>query len=367
MEKIAVIGIGRLGLCLALNLERCGYEVTGIDVNEEYINAINNKTFSSPEPQVNEFLVQSKKFVATTDYQEIFKTNCNIIFVVLPTPSLAKGDFSHVYIDSMAEKLMRHESTTKRLLVINSTTMPGYCDSLQKKLKAFNYEIIYNPEFIAQGSIIRDQLNPDQVLIGEENKEMGNLLQSVYKRMCHNQPEFCRMSRVSAEITKLATNCFLTTKIALANSIGDIAIKAGAEPDKILDAIGADSRIGKKYFKYGFGFGGPCFPRDNKAFIKFADDFNYSMLISQATDGANEHHAGFLLEQWIEKYKHEEQIVFDSVTYKKGSDILEESQQLKLAVSLAKSGKQVVIKEKTLVIKKLIDSYGDLFTYQIND
>jgi nucleotide sugar dehydrogenase len=174
------------------------------------------------------------------------------------------------------------------------------------------------------------------------------------------------MSLISAEMTKLATNCFLTTKIAFANAIGDIARKAGAEPEKILAAIGADSRIGTKYLSYGFGYGGPCFPRDNKAFTHFAGKAGCNMLISEATDQANEAHHHFLTEQWLKDHEQQEEILFDSVTYKKGSDILEASQQLKLAEALARSGKKVIIRESPDVIRQLIGLYGNLFSYQVH-
>lgn len=368
MEKIAIIGIGRLGLCLALNLEKIGYNVLGVDVSEAYVHDINSKTLKSNEPFVNEYLINSANFKATTNFQEIFENEIEVIFIVVPTPSLPNGEFSHAYIDSIIEMLeTRGKQTRTKYLVINSTCMPGYCNSIEQKLKQLNYTLIYNPEFIAQGSIIKDQQYPDQVLIGESDAHIGDIIQNIYKKLCKNTPRYCRMNLVSAEITKLATNCFLTTKIAFANAIGDIATKVNAEPEKILEAIGADSRIGNKYFKYGFGYGGPCFPRDNKAFTQFASKANYNMLISEATDKANENHNSFLVGEWQLKYSNTDQIVFDSVTYKKDTDIIEESQQLKLAVELARSGKTVLIKERVDVVKKLMDIYGSLFSYQINE
>ncbi len=367
MEKIAIIGIGRLGLCLALNLERAGYAVLGIDVSEDYVNSINNKTFKTSEPQVEDYLKESKYFSATVNLQSIYEDNYDVMFIVLPTPSKSNGEFDHKYIDELFDSLARFgKQAYKRHIVVNSTCMPGYCDSVKQRLQELNYTLTYNPEFIAQGSIIHDQQYPDQVLIGEENKEVGDIIQNIYSKLCKNSPRYCRMSLLSAEITKLATNCFLTTKISFANAIGDLASKVGAEPEKILEAIGSDSRIGNKYFKYGFGYGGPCFPRDNRAFTQFANMNSCNILISEATDKANEAHNEFLVEQWKGRYSKNEQIIFDSVTYKRGTDILEESQQLKLAVALANDGYKVVIKESALVIKMLIDKYANLFIYQVN-
>ena len=368
MEKIAVIGVGRLGICLALNLESCGYSVLGIDVAQEYCDSINSKTLQSNEPQVEEYLLHSKNFTASTALLDIFKNNIQTIFIVLPTPSLPSGEFSHHYIDAVIEQFQKiGKQNVEHHVIINSTCMPGYCNSIEKKLSDLNYTLIYNPEFIAQGSIIKDQQYPDQVLIGESTSQSGDLVQNIYKKLCKSSPRYCRMSLISAEITKLATNCFLTTKIAFANAVGDLATKVKAEPEKILEAIGADSRIGNSYFKYGFGYGGPCFPRDNKAFIKFAAGKNCSMQISEATDKANEVHNDFLVNKWKTNFTNTDAITFDYVTYKKGTDIIEESQQLKLAVSLAKSGYKVTIRESAVVVKKLIDLYSNLFSYQVND
>lgn len=368
MNEIGIIGLGRLGICLALNLEKVGYKVTGYDISEERVLKINSKSLTSSEPGVEEYLKAAQNFKCTTDIHQLLSSAIDIIFIVVPTPSLPDHRFNHKAIDDLVEVLEKHgKQQTQKHLIINSTVMPGYCNSIKEKVQALNYTLTYNPEFIAQGSIIRDQQYPDQVLIGEMDVNTGNKIEIIYKRLCKNQPRVCRMSLISAEITKLATNCFLTTKIAFANAIGDIATQAGAEPHKILESIGADSRIGEKYFKYGFGYGGPCFPRDNKAFVQFAKQSNYSMIISEATDKANEQHAEFLTDNWKSRNKKDQEIIFDSVTYKRGTDILEESQQLKLAVSLAKLGFKIVIKESAEVVRQLQDLYPDLFTYKINE
>ncbi|MBI3519115.1 MAG: UDP-glucose/GDP-mannose dehydrogenase family protein [Bacteroidetes bacterium] len=368
MEKIAIMGLGRLGICLALNIERIGYSVLGFDISEDRVSLINQKKLQSTEPLVEEFLLSATNFLATSNIKEVLTSSAEIIFIVVPTPSLPDNSFNHDAIDRIIKELAAYgkQPSTKHV-VINSTVMPGYCDSVKNTLGELNYTITYNPEFIAQGSIIKDQQFPDQVLIGETNPDTGNKIEAVYKKLCKNNPRYCRMSLVSAEITKLATNCFLTTKIAFANAVGDIATKVNAEPDKILNAIGSDSRIGEKYFKYGFGYGGPCFPRDNKAFTHFANNINYQMHLSHSTDVANMQHADFIEDVWKDKNSIGAPIIFDSVTYKKGTDILEESQQLKLALSLARQGYKIVIKESKMVISQLEKLYPNMFIYEINE
>ncbi|MFT6210363.1 MAG: nucleotide sugar dehydrogenase, partial [Bacteroidia bacterium] len=332
ISKVAVIGVGKLGLCFALNLERSGFEVWGVESDQPYLGQLQSLTFSSVEPEVNSLLIAAENLHLTSNISRIAEEGIEDIFIMVATPSLVDGGYDHSQVERVAEKLKTiGSSENTRHLYIGCTTMPGYCNELSADMENYGYTVSYNPEFIAQGAIIKDQLYPDQVLIGEATEEVGDRLQSVYEKMVLNKPVYCRMDPLSAEITKLATNCFLTTKISFANSIGDLAVKAGANPDKILSAIGSDSRIGNKYLGYGFGFGGPCFPRDNRALGKFANQNEYPLLISEATDKINDEHYQFQLNLYLKNFKVEEEIVFDGVAYKKGTSQITESQQLRLA------------------------------------
>lgn len=363
MEEVCVIGIGRLGLCFALNLEHAGYRVLGVDVDPAYVDRINGRKLKSNEPELEWYLERAQHFHATANLSDMAGKGIRLIFVLVSTPSLPEGGFDHMYIDRVAESLLAlPPEDGPRHVVVGSTTMPGYCDTLAERLAPNGFTVSYNPEFIAQGSIIKDQQYPDQILIGEGHPEAAEKIREVYARMCKSDPAVHVMNRKSAEICKLATNCFLTMKISFANSIGDLASQAGAEPDKILAAIGSDSRISPKYLKYGFGYGGPCFPRDNRALGKFGADNDMPLYLSQATDRVNESHLDF---QFREAMGEEgDTVYFDYVTYKKDTDILEESQQLKLALRLARAGKKVVVKNHGMVTAKLQELYGDLLQFE---
>ena len=243
--------------------------------------------------------------------------------------------------------------------------MPNYCAKLQQKVKDFNYEICYNPEFIAQGTIITDQQAPDTVLIGGASPAAINRIEQIYKDMCINTPCFHSMSTTEAEITKIALNCFLTTKIAYANMVGDVALKVGCDPQKILNAIGGDSRVGNKYLKHGFGFGGPCFPRDNRAFGLFCEENGVYPHISYATDQSNKSHLIYQVDTTLNSNTEHRSVVINNVTYKPESTLLEESQQLKYAFELTERGYSVTICERENIIKKLKETYGDKFKYII--
>jgi UDPglucose 6-dehydrogenase len=353
MKSISVIGVGKLGLCFSLNLEKVGYRVDGYDINKEYLTELRNKTFISSEPGVTELLKNSKNLYLHNNLEKVLENN--IIFVIVHTPSLPNGKYDHQYIEALKEKLISlgAQKDTKHL-IINCTTFPGYCDELQKDLEDYNYTVSYNPEFIAQGTILKDQVNADTVLIGEANSHVGNVIQNIYMDHCVANPRYCRMSRISAEITKLSLNCFLTTKISFANMIGDISDKVGGEKDKILEAIGSDSRIGDKFLKWGYGYGGPCFPRDNRALNIFAEENDIDAQISRATDKMNELHLTYQIEEFMKNNPDKDKpVVFDYVTYKPQSTILEESQQLKFALTLQKLGYNVIVNERNSVIKEL--------------
>lgn len=364
MKKISVIGIGKLGLCFSLSLEKAGFHVLGVDIRKDYVESINNKTFQSDEQHVNEYLSNSSKFLASTRIKDAVKYS-DIIFVVVATPSLPNGRYDHKQIEKVIKKLISFGPCEKtKHLIINCTTMPQYCAEVQRRLKDYNYVVSYNPEFIAQGTIIQNQENPDMVLIGEGNKEAGDLIQSIYEKMVKNSPKYCRMSTTEAELCKISLNCFLTTKIAYTNMIGDIAVAAGCRPQIILDAVAQDTRVGIKLTKYGFGYGGPCLPRDNRVLAIFAKDMNRKALISLATDKSNNQHLLTQVEDYIRINGYKDYTI-ESISYKPESNMLEESQQLAFVKLLTERGIKVKIVERQNMIEQVKSLYGDRFEYEI--
>lgn len=343
-KKVSIIGIGKLGLCFGLNLSKVGYQVIGVDLNESYIESLNAKSFISDEAYVNEYL-NEYSFTYTTNIKKSLESN--LIFIVVGTPSTEDNKYDHSQIESVIEELLKYDITERKDIVINCTTFPGYCENLQKRLEGTNWKVSYNPEFIAQGTIIKDQQFCDMVLIGEADEYAGNTIEKIYKDFVLSSPRYQRMTVTEAELTKLSLNCFLTTKISFANMIGDIANRINCNPDVILEAIGSDSRVGSKYIKYGFGFGGPCFPRDNRALSKCASEVGIDAVISKSTDEMNKLHLQYQVEDFIQNNPDKTKPVeIDYITYKKESNLLIESQQYKFALELQNNGYTVVVKDK---------------------
>tara|TARA_R110002020_G_scaffold464493_2_gene685248 strand:- start:21043 stop:22143 length:1101 start_codon:yes stop_codon:yes gene_type:complete len=361
--EMSVIGIGRLGLCFSLTLEKAGYHVVGYDINESYVESVNNKTFDSFEPGVNEALNKSKNFVATTRPSDILKTR--MAFVTVRTDSEPDGKYDVSQVENVVNTLMDlGEMPEQKHLVICSNVNPGYSDTVAARLEPLNWKVSYNPETIAQGTILHNQANPDCVYIGSEEDHLSAEIEEAYVRMCENEPTVHKMSRVSAELTKVSMNCFLSTKIAFANMVGDLANKMGANRDHILQAIGADSRIGNKFFRYGFGFGGPCFPRDTRAFIRCAYENDAYADIVTAANIANTKHLIDMVQTTEKEVPIDEPIRPEYVTYKPGVVILDDSEQLAWAYALAKKGYKVIISDPEEVKRQLKERFGDLFYYE---
>jgi nucleotide sugar dehydrogenase len=361
--KIGLIGAGRLGLCLALLIEDTGYDVLASDIRPDYVKDLNEKKYNGSEPDINYYLEKANNIHFTTDNIRVI-SECDIIFTLVATPSLEDGSYDVSAVWKVVEDFKTAAKETEvfnKSLVIGCTTNPGDCDQIYEELSlnpdTFGVNVFYNPEFIAQGTIIKDLQNADTVLICGENyineHEHVTTLKKIYKQIQFGynfNPSIHYMSAKAGEIVKIAINTFLTTKISYANTIGQVLALSDLddEIDSVLEAIGNDSRIGKKYLKFGFGFGGPCFPRDNRAFASYANQVGVEFNIGQTTDDFNDEHAKFLFTYFTKKNKNNLPFVFPSVAYKKGTDIIEESQQYRLCLDLLDAGHKVHVLDDSL-------------------
>ena len=351
--RIGVIGAGRLGICFALLVDRAGYDVVVSDVRESYVKNLNDKHISTNEPLVNELLKESN-IKATTSNREVI-TSSDIVYTFVATPSTQDGNYDVSAIDSVVKDF---EGFSGKKFVVGCTTNPRDCEKFKKALP--NIKVFYNPEFIAQGNIINGLLYADMVLVGGEyDQDITNLYYAIQGPKMEPQMNF--MSLTAAELTKMALNCYLTMKISYANQVGEVMSRfgLGEEIDTVLDAIGADSRVGSKYLGYGFGFGGPCLPRDNRAFAHAAERVGLKNNIGLTMDAFNDEHSDFLADYLCEKNSNKKRPFYfeEGITYKKGTDILEESQQYKLFKEMLKRGYKCIALELPEVVEKV---YNDL-------
>jgi nucleotide sugar dehydrogenase len=369
--KIGIIGAGRLGICFALLLEQAGYEVLASDIREDYVNDLNQKVIKTNEPEVQELLSKSKNLKATTSNFEVIK-ECDLIFTLVATPSLPDGSYDVSSVWKVVNDF--HDANIPvhgKSFVVGCTTNPGDCELFQNQLNAYGVDVYYNPEFIAQGSIVRDLQRADMVLIGGPEGKHKDLLFEIYNKIQITEVKVNFMSPTAAEIVKLAINCFLTTKISYANMVGEVLTLSGLQSEikTVLKAIGEDSRVGKKYLNYGYGYGGPCLPRDNRSFGAYAQKLGLQYNLGLTIDNFNNEHAEFLRKYFISENERNLPFSFHYITYKEGTDILIESQQYRLCYDLLSSGYKVYVVDYDKIIDQVEDSlkseFGDRIIFGI--
>ena len=351
MQSVSVFGLGKLGLPLAASLANKGCKVTGVDLSQKVVETVNEGKSPYLEPGLADLVKAGHENLFATDDPHRAIADSEITFIVVPTPSNPDGSFSTKFAENAVASIgtALKSKSGYHLVILTSTVLPGDSTGViipiiektsgKKCGKGFGY--CYSPEFIALGSVIRDFTNPDVVLIGESDPDSGARLESVYRVVCQNNPPIVRMGIYNAELAKISLNAYVTMKITFANTLAEIAEKIpGGDADAISKLLGFDTRIGRKYLSGGLAFGGPCFPRDNKAFSFVARRYGSEAKLSETTDNVNQHQieriAG-MVEQHLGRDKGKT-VAFLGLTYKPNTDVVEESAAVKIANSLRKKG-----------------------------
>lgn len=347
--NISVIGLGKLGLCTAACLASKGHKVIGVDTNQDILDKLRLKQCPIDEPGLEELLEKAWANLTLAENAGEAVINSEITLIIVPTPSQSDGKFINTFIENALQPLAMalKEKNSFHVIDVVSTVMPGSCDSQFKTLLekrtgkecGTDFGLVYNPEFIALGSVISDFLNPDMLLIGASDKRSGDMVKELYLSTCESNPDIKLMSLVNAEISKLSLNCFVTMKISFANELASICEKVpGTDIDAITDALGSDTRIGSKCLKGGLGFGGPCFPRDNQAFQAFARGFGVEPKLSPQVVAINNSVVDRLFDIISQNTNSGEKVALLGLAYKPGTHIIEESPSIMLVKKLIDSG-----------------------------
>jgi len=354
LKKLSVVGLGKLGACMAATFAQRGFHVVGVDISAEAARKLNAGQPPVDEPLLAETITAGRKRLsASTNAADAAETDAS--FFIVPSPSLPDGSFSNEFLMRAMQPVaqaVRAAGKKNHLFVLSSTTTPGACRQiiipmLEQQLggkcgKDFGF--CYNPEFIALGNVVRGLLEPDMVLIGESDKRSGDLLAGLYRKFNTNRPKIARMSITSAELTKISVNSYITAKISFTNQLRMIAERyADTNIHEILDAIGADSRINHKYLRAGLSYGGPCFPRDNRLIAYAAKEVGLSAPLAEATDAVNEMAKDQLAQQALACTKPGDTVAVLGTSYRTGTYIVEESAGLHIAQSLKRHGCRVVV------------------------
>jgi UDPglucose 6-dehydrogenase len=351
--RLAVVGLGKLGLPLAALLATNGNQVKAFDALHSVRTAIRQKTVETNEPGLIELL--NNNDIQLEIVESIAETinGVEAVFIIVPTPSLSSGHFTNEYLLDVITKIGEAITPNQKIVIdVVSTVMPGSCDGpIKSALERSSGRNIgedlglcYNPEFIALGSVINDMEKPDMHLIGQSSKWAGDIVENALKSMVKVNVPSMRMNLKEAELVKIAINNYVTMKISYANMLMQCStLLGGIEIDVVTDAIGLDSRIGRKYLKAAAAYGGPCFPRDTRALSALFSDLGLPDSLPHATQVVNESHSEFISDQ-VSKQISEGMIVgIAGLSYKTGTAVTEESPGLALASVLSNRNYKIAV------------------------
>ncbi|MBR1171377.1 UDP-glucose dehydrogenase family protein [Bradyrhizobium liaoningense] len=292
--RIAMIGTGYVGLVSGACFADFGHDVTCVDKDERKIAALHRGEIPIYEPGLDELVannVKAKRLDFTTDLKKPV-ADADAVFIAVGTPSRrgdGHADLSYVY--AAAREIA--QSLQGFTVVVTKSTVPvGTGDEVERIIREANPSadvvVASNPEFLREGAAIRDFKFPDRIVVGTSDERGRKVMSDIYRPLSLNQAPLMFTERRTAEMIKYAANAFLATKITFINEIADLSEKAGANVQEVARGIGLDNRIGTKFLHAGPGFGGSCFPKDTKALIKIAQDYDVSLRIVESVLAVNE-------------------------------------------------------------------------------
>ncbi|WP_350346348.1 UDP-glucose/GDP-mannose dehydrogenase family protein [Heyndrickxia faecalis] len=330
MTKITVAGTGYVGLVTGVCLAEVGHQVTCVDNNDEKIYLLRQGISPIYEPGLDELIVKNTengKLAFTTDYQSVY-AHSDVIFIGVGTPENEDGSANLNYVFTVAREIA--ESVEQDCLVVVKSTVPiGTNDRVEAYIKEHlkhnvKIELASNPEFLAQGTAVRDTLYASRIVIGTESDEAKQILMDVYEPF---KLPILAMNRRSAEMVKYASNDFLALKISFINDIANLCEKVGANIEDVTNGMSYDERIGNRFLNPGIGYGGSCFPKDTKALHWLAEEEGYILRTVKAAIDVNEKQKYALIKKARNDFPtfNEKKVAVLGLTFKPGTDDLREA------------------------------------------
>lgn len=348
MENIVMAGVGYVGLVTGAGLAQTGQHVVCADISERKIAQLKQGISPIYEPGLEAMIqrnVKKGRLRFTTDMKAAYG-QADIIFICVGTPEEADGSASLKYIYEVAEDIAIHAK--KGTLIVMKSTVP--VGTNQEIIKYINerrdtenkLEIVSAPEFLSQGTAIKDTLEGARIVLGVETQQAEKRMREVYAGF--DQP-FVVTDLVSAEMIKYASNDFLALKISFVNDIANVCEKLGANIDGVTKGMGFDSRIGQHFLQAGVGYGGSCFPKDTKALYRLAEDAGYEMRTVKATIDVNQDQVYKLFHQAKADFGTlaGKKVAVLGLTFKPNTDDLRESPAIWNVLELLDAGADVTV------------------------
>lgn len=341
-RKISIIGTGYVGLTTGVCLAYLGHKVICVDKDKGKIQKLKRGIIPIFEPGLDEILKKNRRNIEFTANLRDAVNKSEVIFIAVGTPSKKDGSIDTIYFEEAIREVAKAIQDYK--VIVNKSTVPvGTGDWTKKEIKKHYREpfsVVSNPEFLKEGSALKDFLEPDRVILGVEDKKAKKILLDIYSSI--KAPKIIADIK-SAEMIKYAANAFLATKISFINEIANICEKVRGNVKKVAEGIGLDKRIGHKFLNAGIGYGGSCFPKDINGLIKIADHKRYNFKLLKAVVRVNEDQQ----RNFIKKIKkilrkiNGEAVCIWGLAFKPNTDDVRKSPAIEVIKSLQKSGYKI--------------------------
>lgn len=352
--NIAIVGTGYVGLVTGACFADTGVNVTCVDVDENKVEALKQGRVPIYEPGLDELVAKNYKagrLKFTTSLEEVLNGQ-DVVFCAVGTPPDEDGSADLKYVLQVARTIGQH--LNKYLVVVTKSTVPvgtaskirnAINEELAKRGADVEFDVASNPEFLKEGSAIKDFMSPDRVVIGVDSDRAKAILTRLYKPFMVVNFRVIFMDISSAEMTKYAANSMLATRISFMNDIANLCELVGADVNMVRAGIGSDNRIGRKFLYAGCGYGGSCFPKDVEALVKTASDCGYPMEVLQAVESVNERQKSILFRK-LQRVFGDEPLAGKTITlwglaFKPETDDMREAPALVMIDLLKKAGCKV--------------------------
>lgn len=370
--KIAVIGTGYVGLVTGTCFAEMGNDVTCVDIDIAKLDQFKNGEIGMYEPGLQLIFdrnVAQSRLSFTNDLSSI-ANKATVIFLALPTPQGADGAADLTAILNVTHELS--DLINVYTVIVNKSTVPvgtaELMDSiLSKKIDESLFDVVSNPEFLREGTAVQDFMKPERVVIGSQSEKAIAVIRSLYEPFVRQGNPIFVMDEVSAELSKYAANSFLATKISFMNEIANLSDQVGANVDHIRKALGADSRIGKRFLFPGVGFGGSCFPKDVHALKNTALIHDYEFKILDAVIDVNKKQriiAIDKLKQHLDSLKGKKVAIW-GLSFKPSTDDIREAPALYTIDNLLAEGCEIAVFDPE-ALESTKNKYGDTLLYAKN-
>lgn len=373
--NIAIVGTGYVGLVTGACFADTGVNVTCVDVDENKVEALKQGRVPIYEPGLDELVAKNYKagrLKFTTSLEEVLNGQ-DVVFCAVGTPPDEDGSADLKYVLQVARTIGQH--LNKYLVVVTKSTVPvgtaskirnAINEELAKRGADVEFDVASNPEFLKEGSAIKDFMSPDRVVIGVDSDRAKAILTRLYKPFMVVNFRVIFMDIPSAEMTKYAANSMLATRISFMNDIANLCELVGADVNMVRAGIGSDNRIGRKFLYAGCGYGGSCFPKDVKALVKTASDCGYPMEVLQAVESVNERQKSILFRK-LQRVFGDEPLAGKTITlwglaFKPETDDMREAPALVMIDLLKKAGCKVRAYDP-IAMNECKRRVGDAVTY----